>query len=141
MLALTTAIIMILMARRGFNGFAFGFIILGCMLLVRRVDDVLGLIGEPYMSVVSSLVVALFCYQTWSIWKDRRDHGEYLHWRAQHAEELKLLREWQARMKERAAREQDLELLRSEDNEHLSSWNYQGTLAEHTRNTGLKLKR
>jgi hypothetical protein len=140
MVALLAAITMIAVARKGFNGFAVGFISFGLMLIVRRIDDVTGIIGEPGMAVISSLVVALYCYQAWSVWKDRHDHAEYLNWREQWSKELKLIREYQERMQERAERERELERQRIESGEQLSSWEHQDEIARQTRqvNAGLK---
>lgn len=44
-IALAVALVMIVMAHEGFNGFAFGFVALGVFLILRRVDDTTGLIG------------------------------------------------------------------------------------------------
>ena len=132
MLALAAAIAMIVAARKGFNGFALGFISLGFLLIVRRIDDTTGAIGHDVMAVLSSLVVALYCYETWKVWKDRRDHDEWIHWREQWAEELKLIREWQTRMKARQEKERKLEALR-DPTENLATWNNQWALSEQTR--------
>lgn len=138
MLALVVAIAMIVIARRGFNGFALGFVSLGFLLIIRRIDDTTNLIGHDVMAVVSSLIVALYCYEVWKVWKDRRDHTEWLHWREQWAAELILIREWQARKQVQLEKERELEQQRIESGEQLSSWEHQYPLAAHTRNVTRK---
>lgn len=86
------------------------------------------------MSVISSLVVCVFLYQAWSVWKDRHDHAEYLYWREQWAEELKLIRDWRERKMKASAREQELEQMRLESGEELSSWDHQDEIAKMARN-------
>lgn len=138
MLALAVAIAMIVAARRVFNGFALGFISLGFLLIVRRIDDTTGLIGHSVMAVVSSLVVALYCYEAWRVWKDRHDHDKWLHWREQWAAELELIREFQARKAEKMERERELERKRIESGEQLYGWDHEHPLAVQTRNVTRK---
>lgn len=128
---------MIVTARRSFNGFAMTFVALGLMLIVMRIDKATGLIGEPGMSIETSLAVAFFCYQAWSIFKDRRDHAEYMNWREKWADELKALRAWQERKRYLERREQELEQLR-EPSELRSTWDIQWPLAAKTRNVTMK---
>jgi len=135
--ALIVALVMIAGARRMFNGMAFGLLALGVLLVVRRLNDVFGVIGEVELAVVSSLVVAVFCWDVWRIWKERRDHADWLHWREQWAEELKLIRQWQNRKAERDRLERELEEIRALD-EGVGSWDHQITTAKQTRAIGLR---
>jgi len=134
MVALVVAVVMIFVARRGFNGLAWTLLAMGGLLILRRVNSETGIIGDEGMDVITSLVVAVYCWQAWKIWKERHDHAEWLHWREQWAAELKLIREWQERKTKLAQREQELERRRIESGGKLSSWDYQWPIAAQTRN-------
>jgi hypothetical protein len=133
-IALVFAVAMIFVARRGLNGFAIGFMSMGVLLILRRVNSATEIIGDEGMDMITSMVVVVYCWQAWKVWKDRHDHAEWLHWREQWAAELKLIREWQERKADQTQREQELERQRSESGEQLSSWDHQWPLAVHTRN-------
>ena len=129
LIALIVASGMIAMARKGFNGFAFGVVALGLLLIVRRVEDMTHLIGEPGMAMVSSLVIAFYCWITWSIWKDRHDHRDYLHWREEQAEELRLMHKWQAR---RMAQQEKIAELERERSKSPDDWDVELPRVTHT---------
>ncbi len=130
---LIVAIVMIVQARDMFGGMARGLILLALLFIVRAVDDLTGFLDPFGIVVLSSSVAVVFLIDVYNIWRDRKDHAEYVNWRKQHAEELRLVKEWKARQEMRAQREQYLESLRHQGGEDLSSWDHQWTIADHAR--------
>jgi uncharacterized membrane protein YccC len=105
-------IVMIVQARRMFNGMARGLILLACLLVMRSLDDLFGFLDPFQLTVLSLSVVGVFAFDVWRIWRDRKEHADWLIWREECAEELRLAREWQKRTTKWKATEIDLERMR-----------------------------
>jgi hypothetical protein len=71
------AIVMVVINRKAINGLARGLVLLAILLIVRRIDDMAGVLGETGTLVLSSVVVAVFFLD---VWKIHRARWLYLLW-------------------------------------------------------------
>lgn len=106
-------------SRKALNGLARGLVALALLLIVRRIDDVLGQhLNDVSILVLSSVVVIVF-------WLDVK--------RIDDARDLYAL--WQQARKQR---EHDLETRRANSEQRAGAWAHQGEWARRVRSIGLK---
>ncbi len=104
---------MIWRARKMFNGFARGLMLLIGLLIVRRIDDATDVIGPVGIAVISTLVVVVLLLDVYNIYHDRRAY--------------------MARIEALKKRQNDLEELRAKD-EQAGIWEKQDEWAKRVRN-------
>jgi len=81
-------------ARAALNGLGRGLILLFLLLIVRRVDDMLGYLDTIGVLVLSSAVVAVVAFDIYQIYKARDVYALYLQNRKKRIAELENKRNW-----------------------------------------------
>jgi len=91
---LFACVLMTWRVRRALNGLGRGLILLLLLLIVRRVDDMLGYLDSLGALILSSTVVAVVTYDIYQIYKARDVYALYLRNRQERISKLEELRDW-----------------------------------------------
>jgi hypothetical protein len=91
--AMLTCIYMAWMARKAINGLSRGLILLCLLLIVRRIDDVFGILDTPATLILSSAVALVLLFDMYSIYKNREIYALYLENRKKRIDDLEAQRE------------------------------------------------
>jgi uncharacterized membrane protein len=91
---LITCLYMIWRARRALNGLGRGLSLLIALLVVRRFDDIFGVLDGTGVLILSSAVVAAVTYDIYKIYKTREVYETYLRNRRARITELEQKKNW-----------------------------------------------